>query len=105
MEVIPDGAQRVSMALSAAAQGRTMDSASIAAAAKVKIEGEKTDLIERIADDDMFGLSMEELNAILDAKNFIGRSAEQVDEFVDGFIAPVLEKYKDEIGFDAELKV
>ena len=37
MEVIPDGAQRVSMALSAAAQGRAMDSASIAAAAKVKI--------------------------------------------------------------------
>ena len=78
---------------------------SMAAAAKVKIEGEKNDLIERIADDDMFGLSVEELNAILDAKNFIGRSAEQVDEFVDGFIAPVLEKYKDEIGFDAELKV
>lgn len=78
---------------------------SMAAAAKVKVDGEKNDLIERIAADDMFGLSSEELNSILDAKNFIGRSPEQVDEFIDGFIAPVLEKYKDEIGLHAELKV
>ena len=78
---------------------------SMAAAAKVKVEGEKNDLVQRIAADEMFGLSESEINSILDGKNFIGRCPEQVDEFVDEFITPVLEAYKNEIGLHAELKV
>ena len=78
---------------------------SMAAAAKVKVEGEKNDLVQRIAADEVFGLSESEINSILDGKNFIGRCPEQVDEFVDEFIAPVLEAYKNEIGLHAELKV
>lgn len=78
---------------------------SMAAAAKVKVEGEKNDLVQRIAADEMFGLSESEINSILDGKNFIGRCPEQVDEFIDEFIAPVLEAYKNEIGLHAELKV
>ena len=78
---------------------------SMAAAAKVKVEGEKNDLVQRIAADEVFGLSESEINSILDGKNFIGRCPEQVDEFVDEFITPVLEAYKNEIGLHAELKV
>lgn len=78
---------------------------SMAAAAKVKVDGESNDLIDRIAADEMFGLTLDELNAILDAKNFIGRSSEQVDEFIDECIVPIIEKYKDELGVHSELKV
>ena len=47
----------------------------------VKEMGQANDLIQRIADDPVFGMSLEELNAILSPENFIGRCIEQVTEF------------------------
>ena len=65
---------------------------SMEAARQVKIEGKKNDLIERIASDTTFGLSREELNELLDAKTFIGRAPEQVQEFVAEWIQPILNR-------------
>lgn len=64
-----------------------------AAAAKVKLEGGANDLIERIAADDDFPLTLEEIKSELDPKLYIGRSVSQVEEFIAEIINPILEKY------------
>ncbi|GFI62176.1 adenylosuccinate lyase [Clostridiales bacterium] len=65
---------------------------SMEAGKAVKMEGRKNDLLERIANDPMFGLTINELNDIMDPKNFVGRAPEQTAEFVEGYVRPVLEK-------------
>lgn len=77
---------------------------SMEAAKQVKVEGKKNDLIERIANDKMFGLNIEELNAVLDPQNYVGRSPQQVEEFIEEYVKPVLEKNKVE-DIKVELKV
>jgi len=63
---------------------------SMDAGKRVKVDGESNDLIERIAADPLFGMSLEAIQAVLDPKNYIGRSAEQVVEFVENEVKPVL---------------
>lgn len=75
-----------------------------AAAAKVKLEGGVNDLIDRIADDETFPLTKEEIEKQLDASQYTGRSASQVTEFLSDVIAPILERYSGE-EIKAELKV
>jgi adenylosuccinate lyase len=77
---------------------------SMEAGNQVKVEGNKNDLIERIASDKIFGLNLEELQAVLEPKNYIGRAPEQVVDFINDYINPLLEKNKIE-EFDVELKV
>ncbi|MGI6776550.1 MAG: adenylosuccinate lyase [Acetivibrionales bacterium] len=67
---------------------------SMEAAKKVKVEGKNNDLIERIAQDDAFGMNLEELKSVLEPKNYIGRAPEQVEEFISEYIKPVLNKNK-----------
>ncbi len=71
----------------------------------VKVQGGENDLIDRIAADDAFGMSREEILALMDPKAFVGRSPEQVVEFIDGAVKPVLERCGDEIGLEVEIKV
>ncbi len=66
---------------------------SIAAGKNVKEEGGKNDLIERILADPAFDLSREEIDEIMKPEKYIGRSDVQVDEFVAGYVNPILEKY------------
>jgi len=73
---------------------------SMEAAKKVKEEGMKNDLIERIAADNSFGLNIEELMTVLKPENYIGRSSQQVDEFINTHVMPVVEK-----GGDSDIKV
>lgn len=75
-----------------------------AAAAKVKLDGGKNDLIDRIAADNLFPLTKEEIEAHLDPKKYIGRSVSQVDEFLKDVIAPILDRYNGE-EIKSELKV
>ena len=75
-----------------------------AAAAKVKLEGGKNDLIDRIAADNLFPLTKEEIESHLDPKKYIGRSVSQVDEFLKDVIAPILARYNGE-EIKSELKV
>lgn len=75
-----------------------------AAAAKVKLEGGQNDLIQRIADDDAFPLTLEEIEQQLDPSLYIGRCPSQVDEFIESVVNPILSRlYTGEI--KSELKV
>ncbi|MBQ3969164.1 MAG: adenylosuccinate lyase [Clostridia bacterium] len=75
-----------------------------AAAAKVKLEGGKNDLIDRIAADPAFPITKEEIESELDPILYVGRSVTQVDEFIESEVKPVLERlYTGEI--TSELKV
>ena len=75
-----------------------------AAAAKVKLEGGSCDLIERIAEDPVFPLTLEEIQKELDPKCYTGRAPEQVVEFVEDVANPIIKRcFKGEI--KAELKV
>ena len=76
-----------------------------AAARVVKEEGGKNDLIDRIAGDPAFGVTRQEIEKILDPVNFIGRSKEQVEEFLDGVIRPVLSENRKVLGQTQELSV
>lgn len=58
----------------------------------VKEEGKTNDLIKRIADDPLFDISIEELNSVLAPENYIGRSKEQVEEFLSEHVFPLLKK-------------
>ena len=67
---------------------------SMEAGRTVKVEGKPNDLLERIAADKSFGLTYEELESIMDAKNFVGRAPQQTEEFIENFVKPVLEENK-----------
>ncbi len=77
---------------------------SMAAAKRVKEEGQSNDLLERIADDPVFGLNRNELNQILDPALYIGRSREQVEEFLSCHVKPLLDK-NEEDDLEVALKV
>lgn len=76
-----------------------------AAARHVKEDGGTNDLLDRIGSDASFQLSKEELEKILDPIRFTGRSAEQVDHFLQQVIEPLLEENAELIGEKQELKV
>jgi len=78
---------------------------SIAAAKAVKEDGLENDLIDRICADSDFMLKKSEIEAILDPANFIGRSVEQVEEYIEEYIQPILKKNKDILNEKAELSV
>ena len=71
---------------------------SMKAGARVKDEGLDNNLCELILADPMFMITEEEINEILKPENFIGRSSEQVDEFIKDCVMPILENsgYKKE---------
>ncbi len=71
----------------------------------VKEEGGANDLLERIAADSAFGLTMEEIHAIMVPEKYIGRSANQVTEFVEEYVKPALAAFDGELGKDFELTV
>ena len=78
-----------------------------AAAARVKERGEQNDLLERIRGDAFFAPIHDQLDELTDPKSFIGRSEEQVKEFVEGEVEEALKPYKKDIvnGGIAELHV
>ncbi len=79
---------------------------SLAAGSRVKDEGKDNDLLERIAADPAFGMTREELTAHLEPSRYIGRCPQQVEEFLDEEVAPVLAQYADALDEQAtELKV
>ncbi|MGL5000142.1 MAG: adenylosuccinate lyase [Cetobacterium sp.] len=78
---------------------------SMEAGKKVKIEGLENDLIERILNDPSFDIDKDKLMEILDPKNFIGFSSEQVVDFLESEIKPILEANKDLLGMDTDLRV
>lgn len=63
---------------------------SLASAKMVKEEGKENDLLERIANDPNFGMTYEELSRVLSPENYVGRSPQQVEEFLDEYVRPLL---------------
>ena len=63
---------------------------SMAAAGRMKVEGRPADLLERIADDDAFGMSLEQLGEIANPTRFVGRAPQQVDRFLAEWVQPAL---------------
>ena len=78
---------------------------SMEASRNVKVEGKENNLIDLIKADEMFAAVKDSLDGILDAKNFIGRSPEQVDEFISAEIDPILKKHKALLGKSGEVRV
>lgn len=68
---------------------------SMAASKVIKEEGGENDLLERIANDEAFGVTLEELENILQPEKYTGRAKEQTEDFLNDFVNPALEKYKD----------
>ncbi len=65
---------------------------SLEAARRMKEEGAEADLLERIAGDDAFGMTFDELREISDPARFVGRAPEQVDRFLAEWVQPALER-------------
>ena len=59
----------------------------------VKEQGGKNDLMERIANDSSFGVTLEQLQEILRPENYVGRAPEQTVEFINEYVKPALETY------------
>ncbi|QUH27313.1 adenylosuccinate lyase [Serpentinicella alkaliphila] len=78
---------------------------SMEAGRQVKEFGLKNDLIERIIGDSSFNLSADDIEQLLQPKNYVGRAPQQVVEFIDEYIKPILEENKNLIGLEIELKV
>ena len=78
---------------------------SMAAGAVVKKEGKENDLVDRIAADPAFGMTKEEIEALLEPKNFVGRAPEQTEEFLDEVVQPILDANRDILGMTAEINV
>jgi adenylosuccinate lyase len=64
---------------------------------RVKEEGVRNDLLERIAADPLFSAVHGSLDALLDPQLFVGRAPEQVSEFLVENIDPILIRYQSEI--------
>ena len=78
---------------------------SMAAGRVVKAEGKPNDLLERIAADPAFNMTMEQLQKVMKPENFVGRAPQQVEEFVAEVILPILDQYQAELGMKAEINV
>ena len=78
---------------------------SMKAGAHVKQEGLENNLLELIAEDDMFGLTKEQLEARMNPADYVGRSPIQVDKYLKEFVKPVLDARKDLKVEGSEIKV
>lgn len=78
---------------------------SMAAGRKIKEEGGANDLVDRIAADPAFGMNREQITALMEPKNFTGCAEEQTERFLTDEVSPILEKYKDRLGLEADINV
>ena len=78
---------------------------SMQAGKNVKEEGLDNNLLELIAADPAFNMTLEELQKTMEPKKYTGRSEEQVEEFIHDVIKPILEENKDLLGLTAEINV
>lgn len=78
---------------------------SMEAGVNIKQKGLDNNLLELIADCDAFDLTLDELNGYMVPANYVGRSVEQVTNFLDKVVKPVLEANKTVLGINAEINV
>ncbi len=78
---------------------------SMEAGKHVKQDGRDNDLLELIAASDDFNLTIDELNGYMNPADYTGRSADQVDIYLENHVKPVIEKNKDLLGVEAQILV
>ena len=78
---------------------------SMEAGKNVKEKGLDNNLLELIAADESFNMSLDDLKKTMNPENYVGRSPEQVDEFLSQVVNPILEENKDILGITAEINV
>ena len=71
----------------------------------MKVEGKDNNLLELIAADPAFNMSLEDLQKTMDPAKYTGRAAVQVDNFLNKVVNPVLEANKELLGMTAEINV
>ena len=78
---------------------------SMEAGRNVKVEGKDNNLLELIAADPAFNMTLEDLQKTMDPTKYTGRAAVQVDNFLKKVVHPVLEANKELLGMTAEINV
>ena len=78
---------------------------SMEAGKNVKENGKENNLLELIAADPAFNLSLDALKQTMDPKKYVGRAPRQVEEFLEECIRPVLEANQELLGMTAEINV
>ena len=78
---------------------------SVAAGKAVKLGGGSNDLLERILNDPIFGLTRDELQKLVDPHAFTGMAVHQTETFLREQVTPVLNKYTTLLGCDASVNV
>jgi adenylosuccinate lyase len=78
---------------------------SLAAAKRVKEEGLDNDLLDRIEADPAFMLGRDELDGVLEPEKYTGRAPQQVTEFVDSVVKPILDANRSVLGEKPEVNV
>ncbi len=78
---------------------------SMEAGRNVKVEGKDNNLLELIAADPAFNLTLEELERSMEPSKYVGRAPFQVEKFLEQSVNPVLEKNKELLGLTAEINV
>ena len=78
---------------------------SMEAGRNVKEKGLENNLLELIAADPAFGLSLEDLKKSMDPSRYVGRAPRQVEEFLAEVVNPILDANRDVLGMKAEINV
>ena len=78
---------------------------SMKAGENVKKYGKENNLLELIAEDDVFPMGLEELKATMEPSKYVGRSSSQVTAFLNEIVNPILEENKEILGVKAEINV
>ena len=78
---------------------------SMEAGRTVKVEGKDNNLLDLIAADPAFNLTIEELRKSMDPSKYVGRAKEQTTAFIEKVVQPVLDEHKDMLGIKAEINV
>ena len=78
---------------------------SMEAGRNVKVEGKENNLLELIAADPEFNMSIEELQKTMEPSKYVGCSKEQVEAFLSDFVRPILEENTEVLGMSAEINV
>ena len=78
---------------------------SMAASKVVKEEGGENDLLQRIADDSSFGVTLEELEALLEPSKYVGRAPQQTTDFLNEVVYPAIAPYENLQDEKAEITV
>ena len=78
---------------------------SMEAGRNVKEKGEENNLLELIAADPAFNMTLDELKKAMEPERYVGRSREQVEAYLDRVIRPLLKENEELLGLKAEIHV